>query len=671
MPAEARRDRLERLTNLMLVLLDTERPLSLREISERVEGYPENKESARQAFERDKKALRELGIPVTTVPIAAEEQAGYIVRPEDYYLPELGLDDDEANALAFAVAAVQLEGGAGRDALSALGHGVGAGYGAPVAVLPAVPALGAVHQAVCQRALLRFRYRGREREVEPYGLAFRQAAWYLVAKDRTVGDAGALRTFRVDRIESTPVAGDPGSFEPPADLDLDAEIQLLPFGARGDDLPVAELEVDGRLAHQVASLVPASAVAERLPAGGVVLRLPVADEPAFVSFVAGLGDAAVVRGPAHLRELVVARLRAHLSGGATARPEPLPPEPAAAPDRDRVAVSDHGEAPGPAPRTSRRPPSPGPIAGERLRRLLAILVHLARVGEEEIATLAERFAMSEDELVHELELAACCGVPPYTPDQLIELIVDGDRVSAYALGHLAHPRRLTPQEGFALAAAATALLDLSGSGDQAPLRRALGKLEAVLGEFRFSLEVDRPELLHELQGAAERHERVEIDYLSSTSPTPSRREVDPYQVVLREGRWYLDGWCHRVDGLRRFQVERVQAVRPTGTLFQSPGELDESLAGPSAFLGGPDAVRVRIAVPADSAFGVEQYAVAPLELRPDGRLETDVLVADPEGFLGRLMLRLGPAADVLSPLSFAGVAAAVAARALRRYEETG
>ncbi len=659
MPADSRRDRLERLTNLMLVLLDTPTPLSLREITERVDGYPDTKESARQAFERDKKALRDLGIPVTNVPINAEEQVGYVVRAEDYYLPEIDLDEAEAQALAFAVAAVQLGGNAGRDALSTLGHSTGTRLDAPVAVLPSVPALGPVHEALRENALLRFGYRGREREVEPYGLTFRQAAWYLVAKDRTagVGDGGEMRTFRVDRFESAPVVGVAKAFEPPADLDLGAQIQLLPFGAEpGQGLPVAELEVDARLARQVASLVPETVIAEWGSDGGVSLRLPVGDDQAFVSWVAGLGDTAVVTAPVALRQAVIDRLVS------MATPTELETELVEQPAGGEGTLEPPAKSAPP-----RVPPPSGLIAGERLRRLLAVLVHLARVGEGEIGEIARRFDMDREELVHDLELAACCGVPPYTPDQLIELIVDGDHVSAFGLGHLAKPRRLTPEEGFALAAAAKALCEVAGADEEGALRSALSKLEAVLGESHFSVDVAQPEFLHELQDAVERHERVEIEYFSSAATTPTTREVDPYQVVLREGRWYLDGWCHLVDDLRRFQVDRVQSVRAVGVSFEPPAVLDESLAGPDAFIGGPDSVRARLAFPVGSELGVEQVALSPLEHMPDGRLATDVLVGDVEGWFGRLLLRLGPGTEVLSPAELRDAGARAAQRALRRY----
>ncbi|MGH9297454.1 MAG: helix-turn-helix transcriptional regulator, partial [Acidimicrobiales bacterium] len=325
MAGDPRRDRLERLTNLVLVLLDTSHLLSLREITATVDGYPDEHEAARQAFERDKRALRELGIPVSVEPLAGEEQSGYRIHPEEYFLRELDLDEEEAQALAFAVAAVQLGGTAGRDALSKLGHGDDGelfdGTVGPLAVLPSLPALGAVHGALSSRGLLSFRYHGREREVEAYGLTFRNAAWYLVARDRTAGTdgEGAMRTFRVDRFESPPAVAEPGSFEPPADFDLKSEVRLLPFPspASGEmaEVPLAEIVVDARLSRSVEAQVHKSAVAERREDGSILLHLAVGDEDVFVSYVLGLGDTAVVTSPPELVAAVTSRLRRLVAEG--------------------------------------------------------------------------------------------------------------------------------------------------------------------------------------------------------------------------------------------------------------------------------------------------------------------------------------------------------------------
>ena len=58
-------DRVERLTNLLALLLETNEPLSLIEIAGELRGqYPEGEVARRQAFERDKAAWRDIGVPI-------------------------------------------------------------------------------------------------------------------------------------------------------------------------------------------------------------------------------------------------------------------------------------------------------------------------------------------------------------------------------------------------------------------------------------------------------------------------------------------------------------------------------------------------------------------------------------------------------------------------------
>lgn len=679
--APARADRLERITNLVLVLLETKRPLSLREIAVSVAGYPEGKEASRQAFERDKHALRELGIPISVEPLPGEEQLGYRIHPEGYYLPELGLEPAEEQALSFAVAAVQLGGAAGRDGLAKLGAtGEVPEPGLPpLAVLPSLPALGPLHEAVRDRATVEFGYRNRRRRVEPYGLAFKLTAWYLVGRDLTTPDAG-LRTFRVDRFQDTPVVGEAHSFERPEGFDLRAALAFYPWrapssrpsGATGEEQEPEELRaslvVDARLARSVVAMVGSDAVRCWEPAGTVHLELSVPDMAPFVQWVVGLGDTAEVLGPPQLRSAVIDRL-SQVADSVPDKPGVLTPR------LPRPAVQAARPAAGAAPSRQAGPPRrfqppPQATAGERLNRLLAILVYLARVGEAPLAELAARFSVSQRELLHDLELVACCGVPPYTPDQLIDLLVDEDRVVAEGLRELAHPRRFTPEEGFALAAAARALAAVPGADDEGALAGALAKLEAVLGSSSLAVEVDAAPALAPLQAAVAAGEQVEIDYFGASSTEPSTRLVDPYQVVVREGRWYLDAFCHKAGGLRRFQLDRIQAVRPTGR-HADPAALSESereaLSRPEAFLGASEAVVARIVLPADARFAVENLVTSPPEVLDDGRLVATIPVSDAEGWFGRLLLLIGPEAQVLEPPELAGAATRAARRALARY----
>jgi proteasome accessory factor B len=307
-------DRLERLTNLVLVLLDTRRPLTLREIADTVGGYPEGHQACRQAFERDKRTLREEGVPISVEAVDTGGQLGYRIRPEDYYLPELDLTADEQVALNLAVAGVHLDDASGREALLKLGV-IGGDRSSPVAALPALPALPRLHDAIRQRAAVRFDYHSAPRQVDPYGLLFRSGFWYLVGWDH---GREALRTFRVDRMGGPPTLGEGGSFELPAGFDPSSEVPAEPWRIGEGDTVRAEVRIDTVQAPAVVAELGEEAVLSRGEDGSVVVGLDVANEVAFRSWLLGLLDHAEVLGPAGLREEVVAWLEA-IAGRAGAR----------------------------------------------------------------------------------------------------------------------------------------------------------------------------------------------------------------------------------------------------------------------------------------------------------------------------------------------------------------
>jgi proteasome accessory factor C len=302
-------------------------------------------------------------------------------------------------------------------------------------------------------------------------------------------------------------------------------------------------------------------------------------------------------------------------------------------------------------------------AGGRLHRLLAVLAYLARVGEAPIIELAGRFSLPADTLVAELELAACCGLPPYTPDQLLDLVVDDETVRAYGLEALRRPPRLSAEEGLAVAAAARALLSVPGA-DAGPLRSALEKLDAALGEDRVRVEVDVPLHLATLQRAAGEHELVEIDYLGAWRGGETTRVVEPHDIAVREGRAYLDAWCQMAGGWRRFAVDRISAVRPLGSSFLRRS-MPSELAQPGAFSGGGATRRVRLRLPAEQLGLVERYADGPAT-REGAHAVVELAVGD-ERWLGLLLLRLGPRAEIVEPAELRSARAAAARRALRRY----
>jgi proteasome accessory factor C len=309
--------------------------------------------------------------------------------------------------------------------------------------------------------------------------------------------------------------------------------------------------------------------------------------------------------------------------------------------------------------------SPRPLPGPRLRRVLALVPWLADHPGVALAELAARFDVSERELEHDLELLPLCGLPPYTPDRMIEVeLVDGHVWIRFA-EYFARPLRLTAEEGLALLAGGRALLAVPGSDADGTLATALEKLAGTLGTGDgLAVEVGEPTHLDELRRAAANGARVEVDYYSFGRDALTTRKIDPYAVFHAYGQWYADAWCHLVDADRLFRVDRIRAVRATGETFEPRREGDgvaEAVYHPS-----PEDPRVTLELTADAGWVVESYPCEEVEERPDGTWRA-VLAISERAWLERLLLRLGRAVRVVDPPELRSVAAEAAARLLGRY----
>lgn len=292
-------NKLERLMNLTAALLATSRPLTISEIHERVEGYPEAYESFRRAFERDKDDLRGMGVPVAVTDVPGEDKGtqGYRIPPEEYYLNDPGLEPDELAALRLASRVVRLDGFGAEQALWKLG-GVGnpAPEGTePLAALPADPNLPLLFGAIASRQVTQFGYRGETRTVEPLRLDFARGRWYLTAHDR---DREDLRNFRLDRIDAEVTVGE-ATFEPRPVPESAARREPWEIGGTGQT--VAKVIVDRPLAAWAERRLGTDRIAQRRADGAVVVAVPVTNDEAFRSFVVEFLEHAEILEPPELR----------------------------------------------------------------------------------------------------------------------------------------------------------------------------------------------------------------------------------------------------------------------------------------------------------------------------------------------------------------------------------
>ena len=302
--------------------------------------------------------------------------------------------------------------------------------------------------------------------------------------------------------------------------------------------------------------------------------------------------------------------------------------------------------------------------GTRLRRLLAIIPWVAARGTATFDEIAARFGLTPEQVENELLLAACCGLPPYSPDQLIDLIVDEHGVTADVPDYFRRPPRLSAADGFSLLAAGRGLLAVPGSDPGGPLARAMDKLGAALGATDgVTVELDAAPQLIALRDAVAARETVEVDYYSASRDEETTRAIDPLAVFTDAGHWYVNAYCHRADAVLTFRVDRVNALVPTGKQFE-PRPVDPP--APGVFRAGADTPIVTLELPRTGGWVAESYPVEEVTELANGRLRVRMAISG-QAFLDRLLLRVGPTAKVVAPKDMRTASKDAARRVLARY----
>lgn len=307
-------------------------------------------------------------------------------------------------------------------------------------------------------------------------------------------------------------------------------------------------------------------------------------------------------------------------------------------------------------------------AAAKMQRLLAMVPWIAAHDGPKVTEVCARFDLTPAQLAADLEVMWLVGLPPYTPDVLIDVVQEGDRVWVHFADVFDTPQRLTPDQAVALLTAGASVLSLPGADPEGSLSRGVAKLATVLGvDAARVLDVDLggagADILDALRQGVAQHRRVHLDYYSYGRDARTERDVDPYLVHAEDGSLYLLGHCHLAGGERRFRVDRIASATLLETTFTAPPE------PPEVAVFQPDASdpRVILDLQPEGAWVVDAYPVESVVSRPDGRVRVTLAVAA-EPWLARLLVGLGPHAEVVEgpePLATAGSRAAT--RILARY----
>ncbi|GAA1183657.1 WYL domain-containing protein [Ornithinimicrobium humiphilum] len=295
-------------------------------------------------------------------------------------------------------------------------------------------------------------------------------------------------------------------------------------------------------------------------------------------------------------------------------------------------------------------------ATARLSRLLTMVPWLLNRQGIDLASAAAELGVSEQQVVDDLQVLFVCGTPGHYPDDLIDAQWEGGKVFVSNADTIARPLRLGRDEALALVVALRALAHTPGLARSDAVERALAKLEqaagdaaGAAGQVSVDLEPSLPEeLVASVRRALTEGRRVHLRYHVASRDETTERDVDPLRVVSVDGRWYLEGWCHRARGVRLFRLDRVEDLQVLDAPSTPPADLPERDLSRGAFLGSPDDLTVTLHLEASSAWVAESFPVESVTELDEGRLEVEMRVGDPR-WLHRLVRRQGGGVRVVGP----------------------
>lgn len=313
------RRKTERLLSLVVCLLAARRYLTAEQIRAAIPGYPPPGEAFKRMFERDKEDLRELGIPLETGP-AGPDETGYRISRQDYELPEITLEPDEAAVLGLAARVwrrAELAEAVAGALLKLRAAGVEADDipGIEPHVRTDDAAFPAMWQAVRDRRPVTFGYQavGRtiseRRHLEPWGVVSRHGRWYVGGHDR---DRGAARVFRLSRVAG-PVTfdGPPGSITVPDGTDVRDLVRS--WDGRQPDQRTAVVLVRRGAGYGLRRWAARAGTGPPAKPGWDRLELPFSDVDWLAGYLASFGPDVLVADPPDLREAVMGCLKAVLA----------------------------------------------------------------------------------------------------------------------------------------------------------------------------------------------------------------------------------------------------------------------------------------------------------------------------------------------------------------------
>ena len=294
----------------------------------------------------------------------------------------------------------------------------------------------------------------------------------------------------------------------------------------------------------------------------------------------------------------------------------------------------------------------------RTARLLDLVPFLNTHQGIALKELAAHFDVTPTQMSADLMTLWMCGLPGYTPLELMDLEFESGFVTIRNAPTLAKPRTITFQEGVAL------LLGLDLVAASIPEERAdlLKSVQSLRERFTKLLGVPiKLSVVAATSGAVsttitqaiQSNGGLEIRYHSLYKDQISQRSVMPIDLYDSNGQQYMRAFCFTANDYREFRVDRIESA----TAAAVPAQL-------SAEVANQEKIAFQITAQTHSRDVAERFAIS------DMPLETAIeLSSYSRQWIERSVMASGAAVILNSPLEIRAELVKKAQLVLNRYKE--
>lgn len=202
---------------------------------------------------------------------------------------------------------------------------------------------------------------------------------------------------------------------------------------------------------------------------------------------------------------------------------------------------------------------------ERTARLLDLVPYITSHQGISLKDLAAVFKVDQAQMTSDLTTLWMCGLPGYTPLELMDLNFESGFVTIHNAETLSKPRSITFDEGVALVLG----LDLLRSAISPERRDLLERIDLLsqrlaglikLPSALSATSVVNQEVSAAISDALKSRMGLEISYHSLYRDEISTRIIFPIEIVESEGHLYLSSYCYTASDFREFRIDRIQGA---------------------------------------------------------------------------------------------------------------